>query len=91
MEINEDKLDAPLKAKLKELSANEENSRIGIIGKCYEDITDDVKAELAGTGAEVQSVIKNIFTAEATTGEISRLSNMDIIISMELSQKSEPK
>lgn len=91
MQTNEDKLDAPLKIKLKELTASGENNRVAIIGKCYEDISESIKAEIKETGAGVQSVIKNIFTAEATAEQISRLSNMDVIISMELSQKSDLK
>jgi hypothetical protein len=90
-EPNESKLDASLRIKLDELRKNSSQERIGIIGKCSEEITKEMKEELSNTGTNIQSTINQLFTADASINEIIRLSNLEFVVYLELSQKKEPK
>jgi hypothetical protein len=91
MEPKLEKLNPALKLKLSQISDNPDAVRIGVIGKCSSDINGSLKEELVKTGAGIHSVIKNIFTAEASAEAINRLSNLEFVESLELSQKNELK
>ena len=89
-ELIESKINSALKIKLAEVARNSSSEKIQILGKCSEQISETMKVKLVETGADIQSVIGQIFTAEASAEEIKKLTNIDFVLYLELSVERTP-
>lgn len=83
-----EKLTPELKSKIEKISDSAEPELIPIIGKLSGEITDEQRTSLNGTGANVESVVKNIFTASATADQIKKIAGLDFVIQIQLAKKN---
>jgi hypothetical protein len=85
------KFDPFLKQKVSDLIKNDDESKITVLGKSKNEISDEMKKKIELTGVSIQTVAGEIFTAVGTAKEIINLAELDFIVIIELSQNREPK
>ncbi len=88
--LMESKLDPSLRQKLTELQARSGAETLAIFGKCAKAIDTQMRKELSDAGATVETVTGDIFTARVPSEKIAKLSNVDFVKQLQLSQTSYP-
>jgi len=61
----------------------EQTDSIHFSGECRSDITSQIRLQLEKTGITIKNVKGSIFTAKGTSGQIRKLSKLDIIVRLE--------
>jgi len=84
----EKKFDAILRRKLDALIRDRSDQPISLFGKCSSEITAAMRARLDSTGADIESVIKDIFTATCNRRAVYLLGSLEFVSSLQLSTVS---
>jgi hypothetical protein len=88
--IVESKLDPSLRQKLSELHMEENTEPLSIFGKCTQAIDANMRERLRDTGATVEAVTGDIFTARVSRETLAKVSQLDFILQLQLSHTSHP-
>lgn len=90
-EYNPSKMDTSLNQKITSLEKENPDSVIQFTGKTSENIDEQMKSELEGTGIIVETTAGDIFTAYGDINSIKKVSMIDFIVSLELVKKLDIK
>ncbi|MCO6473285.1 MAG: hypothetical protein PHW27_06705 [Melioribacteraceae bacterium] len=86
----QNKLDHNLNMELSDESNKDSEEIIRFVGKCKNEITADMRAEIEQIGVSIESVIKDIFTASGTRKQIIECAKIESVIRLEKSQTIPP-
>lgn len=90
-EFTSEKMDTPLKMKINDLKKTDPGALIKFIGKCSREIDTEMDTQLKATGVNIESKIKEIFTASGTVAGIKKISALDFVVSLELAKRMDIK
>lgn len=79
------KLDAPLQQKVEAAEKSGSEEPIQVLGKCSQPVSEEMRAQLAASGATINTVVGDIFTASGTARQIRKLAKHDRVIQLSLS------
>ena len=85
VENNNSKIDSALRQELNNYTGAKP---IQFFGKCVRNIDDEVKSQIEATGVKVESVVKDIFTANGSAEQIFDLAELEIIKILQYSDES---
>jgi len=90
MQIDETKLDAPLRAEITKQEREGEEERIRVFVKLDRLSDDDVVRQLEECGLELRTYIDDIITARGNPDAIKCATALDFVVSISLSQTRRP-
>lgn len=84
------KLDAPFRVRLEQLHREGRSETLAFTGRATRPLDEAMRAELKKAGAEVQTVVGDVFTARAPSNRVPRIAALDFVAQLELAQTLEP-
>jgi hypothetical protein len=88
--LMETKLDAPLRQKMTALKDVENAEIIAVFGRCTGAIDQTMRQSLLEAGANVHTMVNDIFTASVSSSDVIEVASLDFVIQLQLSQTSKP-
>lgn len=86
-----EKMDTPLKQKIRQLEKDAPETVIGFAGKTNQSINEDMITQLKSTGITMGSIINDIFTASGNVDNIKKVSRLDFIVFLEIAKELDIK
>jgi len=76
--------------RFREALADESIVQVEFFGKCNAPITEEMKKKLIESGAEINTVIKDSFTARCRKQAIYEIARLDFVVHLQFARKLEP-
>jgi hypothetical protein len=86
-----EKMESSLHQRIIYLEKEDPNAIVQFAGKSDKNINDEMKKKLESTGATIESVIQDIFTASGKAESIKKTSLLDFIVYLEIAKNLDIK
>lgn len=86
-----EKMESSLHQRIIYLEKEDPNAIVQFAGKSDKNINDEMKKKLESTGAAVESIIQDIFTASGKVESIKKTSLLDFIVYLEIAKNLDIK
>lgn len=86
-----EKMESSLHQRIIYLEKEDPNAIVQFAGKSDKNINDEMKKKLESTGATVESIIQDIFTASGKAESIKKISLLDFIVYLEIAKNLDIK
>lgn len=86
-----EKMESSLHQRIMYLEKENPNTIVQFAGKSDKNINDEMKIKLESTGAAVESIVQDIFTASGKAESIKKISLLDFIVYLEIAKNLEIK
>ncbi len=88
--LMETKFDAALRQKLSSIAEEAPSQTLAVMGKCVMGIDAHMRQSLIDSGAEVQMMQGDIFTATVSSENVFKVAALDFVTQLQLSKESKP-
>jgi hypothetical protein len=86
--LMETKFDASLRQKISSLGENDPPEMLAVMGKCSDAIDAVMRQALIDAGADVHTMLGDIFTASVSSENVFKIAALDFVTQVQLSKES---